>query len=195
MSEKERKERREKDTDRLYRSVGKFVVEFEHVCSALQAGIVFILHRSGLHDQNISQILLAGINADPLRTLFESLVNETQSLSKTDTKILKSTLNRFQRLTEQRNNVVHSVWFIGWGNDSTEDFSEASGIKYHKNKKGADVKTFRQKAEDFNNLIQEAEALTKIFQRMHGCILDGHSFQSNIKISDDGTVSVPDGSE
>ncbi|ODS33581.1 MAG: hypothetical protein SCARUB_01315 [Candidatus Scalindua rubra] len=185
MNEQERRERWKKDTDELYCSIGEFVVKFEHVCHALQTDIVSLLDRAGLHNQSITQILLAGITAEPLRTLFESLVCETQTLNNIERKILKNALNRFQSLTQERNDIVHSIWFIGWGNESSADFSEASGMKFHKNKSGAALKTFNQKAKDFDKLSQEAESLAKIFLRLHGCFVGGLAVGRNFVLSDE----------
>lgn len=194
MNQDERDKKRKKDTDELYRSIGEFIVNFEHVCHAIQLGIVFILKKSGLRDQKISQIILAGMTADPLRTLFESLVGETQELNDNENKILKNILNRFQELTSQRNDIVHSTWFIGWGNEETVDFTNASGMKYHKNKSGSVTKSFSQKAEDFDNLAHEAVLLLKIFLRLHHCFVGDYKIEKNFVISADDVVSVPEDS-
>ncbi len=191
MKEEERQKRRQEDVDDLYRSIGEFVVKFEHVCFAVQTGILFLLDQAGLHNQNISQVLLAGVTADPLRTLFESLVAETQTLNDIELKMVKNALKRFQKLTEERNDIVHSTWFIGWGNENTTDFSNAAGMKYHKNKSGAVVKSFGRKAEDFVKLSQEAESLYKIFMRLQGCFGTGFKVQKNFVLSNNGQVSVP----
>jgi len=193
MNETERKEGWERDTNELYRSIGEFVVKFEHVCSAIQTSIIFLLDRAGLHNQSITQILLAGLTADPLRTLFESLIAETQVLDDIERKIVKVALNRFQKLTEERNDIVHSVWFIGWGNESTTDFSEVTGMKFHKNKGGAVVKSFGRKADDFVKLSEEADLLSKIFLRLHGCFIGGFKVRNNFVLSESGLVSVPSG--
>lgn len=191
MNEVERKDRRKKDTNELYRAIGKFIVKFEHVCFNIQTGITYLLDRAGLRDQNVSQILLAGITAEPLRTLFESLVCQTQTLNAVERKILKNALSRFQVLTEQRNDIVHSMWFIGFGNECEIDFSEAAGTKLHKNKRGTAVKSFRKKADDFDVLTKEAEQLAKIFFQLHACFAADWSVEKNFVVSSDGYVSVP----
>ena len=189
MNEEQRKKRRKKGIDDLYRAIGEFAVKFESVCLSIQTCIVLIFDRAGLRHQKITQILLAGLTADPLRTLFESLVAQTQTLNKKEHKILKNVLNRFQKLTEERNDILHSTWFIGRGNESTTDFSEAAGMKLHKNKSGAVVKSFRKKAEDFHKLSNEAEALAKIFQRLDVFFLYGYAIEKIFVVSNDGHVS------
>lgn len=191
MNESERRERRKNDTDELYREIGEFVVKFEHVGHAIQTGIIFLLDGAGLHNQNVTQILLAGLTAEPLRTLFESLVAETQQLNTNEQVIVKDALNRFQKLTQNRNDIVHSIWFIGWGNEQSTDFTDASGIKFHKDMKGAKVKSFKRKAADFAKLSEEAESLVEIFRQLHGCFVGGFRVEKNFVISTDGHVSVP----
>jgi hypothetical protein len=191
--ESERSDRYKQDTDSLYRAIGEFVVKFEHVCHALQTGIQFMLAHAGLHNQHISQIVLAGMTADPLRTFFESLVGETQHLNEAEKSILKDVLNRFQRLTTERNIIVHSTWFVGWGNESTTDYSEVEGIKFQKNRSGADFQVYRRKADEFDSLSREAEVLAGIFMRLHACFSGGWSVERNFIRSDDGHVSVPPG--
>ncbi|HPD60476.1 MAG TPA: hypothetical protein PKV48_01780 [Thermodesulfobacteriota bacterium] len=193
MDEKERQDRRLKDTAKLYQAIGEFVVKFELACLSVQTCIVFILHNAGLTDQRISQILLAGLTADPLRMLFDSLVAQTQKLNDKERKIIKNALNRFQKLTEERNDIVHSTWFIGYGDRETTDFSKASGMKYHKNGKGAVVKSFRRTAADFSKLSIEAKSLADIFGRLDGCFEGGHSVEKNFVVSRDGFVSAPPG--
>ncbi len=191
MDEGQRMEIWKKDTDEFYRAVGEFVVKFELVCSAIQGCITFILHMAGLQQQNITQVLLAGATAEPLRTLLESLVAETQKLNKNEQKILKNALNRFQTLTSQRNDMIHSTWYVGYGNENTTDFSEASGIKYHKNKDGVATKLLTKKADDFHCLSKEAESLASIFSRLNGCFMLGSSIEKNFVVAANGQVAIP----
>ena len=191
MNEQERRDRWKQDTDALHQAIGEFVVTFESICHAIQTCIIFVLNNAGLTNQRVSQIILAGMTAEPLRTLFESLVGELVLLNDAERRIVKDSLNRFQALAQARNDIVHSTWFIGWGNESTTDFSEASGHKYHKDKSGAVIKSFRRREEDFAALTLEAKALAHIFQRLNGCLTGPFSVEKNFIVSSDGRVSVP----
>lgn len=193
MNDTERKEIWKRDTDEIYRSIGAFVVKFEHVCHAVHVAIVFLLSCAGLQNQRVSQILLSGITAEPLRTLFESLVGEIQQLNDNERKIVKNALNRFQTLTQQRNDIIHSTWFVGWGNEASADFSAVSGVKFHKDQHGAAPKSFKSTAEDFDKLSQEAEVLASIFHRLYGCFVGGFSIENNFVITEGGEVHVPSG--
>jgi len=186
MDEEERLKIRDLQTKELYSNIGEFVVKFEHLCHAMQSAITFMIQTQGLQNQQVSNILLAGYTADPLRTLFESLAGELLSLNDEEKKIIKNILSRIQKITEKRNDVVHSTWFIGWGNETTQDFSEAPGYRLHKNKKGAASKSFKYKAEDFSSFIKESEELCSLVQRFISCIIGGYTIEKNFGINVDG---------
>ena len=177
----------------LYEAIGRFVVEFEQAGHAMQVCIMFILWKAGLHDQRLSQIVLAGITAEPLRALFESLVGQQITLNELEQRMIKNATTRFQDLTSARNNVIHATWYIGWGDGLTDDFSTAAGSKHHKNKDGAAPKSFSLKVEDFAALTTEARALKEIFQRLNFCFLGQASIEKNFVLLENGALSVPPG--
>lgn len=189
MKTEERKQKLDRQTNELYASLGQFTVKFEHVCFAIENCIVAILGHEGLHSQKVARILLAGITADPLRALFQSLYAEINKDQATDeVKIIKDILARFQKLTQDRNNIVHGKWFIGWASEQDTDFSKANGIKLDKNSSGFNPKNFPYTLDDFNNFIKEAEELGKIFQRLHGCIFIQTSVAKNFSMDKTGRV-------
>lgn len=175
----------------LHEAIGRFVVEFEQACHAMQVCITFILDKAGLHDQRLSQIVLAGMTSEPLRALFESLVGQQVVLNDAERKMVKNITTRFKKLTEERNDVIHATWFIGWGGSSTDDFSTASGHKLHKNKGGSSIKSFTFKVEDFALLTQEANSLKEILQRINGCFSFDMSVEKNFVFLESGALSVP----
>jgi len=178
----------EEEINEAYRSIGQFVVKFEQVCYSIIICIKSILENCGLNNQDISHILISGLTAEPLRALLESLVNETLQLNLEEENIFKDLLKRFQNLIKERNIAVHSMWFIGWGNDKTEDFSKAVGFKYHKNKKGSAPIASDKKPEDFDSLSKEADLLFGLFHRLNVCLAFGKSIQNNFSFSEDGKV-------
>jgi len=191
MKSKEKKIIHKSHTDEIYRAIGKFVVEFELICYWIRFGITFILHNEGLHNQNVTQILLARIGAEELRSSFESLVNELYNLNDIEKKIFKNAIKRFQDLITDRNNVVHSTWFVGYGNENSTDFKTTVGHKPDKNKSGVKWKSFSYTAENFHNLTKEANSLANIFQRLQGLLTAGISFDNEFKIDENGEVRVP----
>jgi len=175
---------RDIQTHELYASIGEFIVKFEHVCHAMQTTITFIIHGQGLKNQRVANILLAGYTADPLRTLLESLIGETVDLNNNEKNIIKNIFSRIQKITEKRNDIVHSTWFIGWGNETTQDYTDAPGHKLHKNKQGAALKAFNYKSDNFSEFVEEAEKLSSLVLRLHGCITSGFSIEKNFKVKD-----------
>lgn len=128
----EDKHKIDEQTEDLYAAIGHFAVEFEHVCNYMRQIIMTILCKEGLGNENVMQILLAGLTADPLRSLVSSLISETQELSKNDLTIINKILNPIQDLTKTRNDVLHGTWFIGWAFHKETECRTAPGIKLKK---------------------------------------------------------------
>jgi hypothetical protein len=97
------------EVNELHRAIGEFVVAFEQTCHAMQTCIIGILACAGLRDQQVVQIILAGVTAEPLRAMFESLIGERVQLNEVERGIIKNSVNRFQKLTEERNDIIHST--------------------------------------------------------------------------------------
>lgn len=173
-------------TNELHASIGKFLVNFELVCFNMRTAIIFILYDSGLKNQQLANIMLAGHTAEPLRSILRSLIGETVQLNENEKEIIKNIFARIQKLIESRNNIVHSTWFIGWGNETMRDFSEASGYKLHRDKDGEATKTFKYKKEDFKKLSKEAEILSKLVLRLHVCISSNFSIEKNFDFDKNG---------
>lgn len=157
-------------TEAIYRAIGEFVVKFEIACFSISLCVQAILERSGLRNQQVTSILLAGITAEPLRALIESLSAETGWLTDEEREELKKLLSRFQKLTAERNDVIHGTWLIDFGNYAThqQNFSKAIGLKYHKNKDGSATKLLEKNVEDLKDLIVQAVELRTGFDRLRG---------------------------
>jgi hypothetical protein len=193
MEESERQARRKADVDELHRAIGEFVVAFEHVCHAVTFGMTFLLGNAGLQEQRVTNVLLAGLTAEPLRTLYQSLIGQLVTLNDLERKIVGNIFSRFKSLTEERNDIIHSTWFIGWGDNTTEDFSEASGMKLHKTKDGGSVKNLSKKASDFAALTLQAKELAKLMHRLTPCVAMGKSVERNFVLGAAGQVETPPG--
>ena len=170
-SKEDLEQKRRSQTNELYCEIGRFIVCFELINFTIQHSITMIIDCFGLKKQSITYCLIAGYTARQLIDLFVSLINEIYELSAKDRLIFDHICSRFIKLIEKRNEIIHSTWFIGWGNETTEDYSEASAFRNHKSKKGADLQSFRRKAEDFKSLSTEAESLRMLFMGLETCIL------------------------
>ncbi|MGY2211745.1 hypothetical protein [Pseudomonas pergaminensis] len=171
MTEEQRMQKLKEQSKEIYAAYGEFAVKFEHVCHAVHTAMIFMLHGEGLRNQQVANVLLSGLTADPLRTIFAALVAETQELNPEDKNIISRVLKRFQKLTESRNDIIHGTWFVGYATVDATDFSRVSGLKHHRSKDGASAKSFDFSASDFQKLTQEAEALDEIFKALNGLFL------------------------
>ena len=179
----------EEQTEDLYAALGRFAVEFEHVCNYLRAIIMAILAKEGLSNDKVMQILLADQTAEPLRALVMSLIAETHDLSDTDKKIVSKITSRVQKLTKKRNDVLHGTWFIGWASVGQEQFTDAAGVKVKKDKQGAATKNFNWKVKDFDDLINEAVELWNLLARLNGFISFNFKIENNFVINGNGGIS------
>ena len=175
-------------TTALYAAVGRFAVEFEHVCFTMRCIVMDMLDKSGLRDQRVMNILLAEHTAEPLRSLMAALIAETSQLSKQDRRIVSYVLSGVQELTKDRNDVLHSTWFIGWYTTDSGDFGDAPGVKPKRSGRG-DVsldKTWR--IDQFNALIDKATMLCNHLRKMGACFSGGFKLENNFEFEKDGNL-------
>jgi hypothetical protein len=178
----------EQQTSALYAALGEFAVEFEHVCFAMRCIIMSILHEQGLRNEKVLNILLAEQTAEPLRSLTASLFAETQQFSENDEKIIGSVLSKVQVLTQERNDVLHSTWFIGWYGTANGDFGNAPSIKPKRSKKG-DISLDRTwRIEQFDILTARAKALSDNLRSINTCLSGGYKLHDNFRLGRDGSV-------
>lgn len=189
--EEDLKDKFDQQTKDIYSTIGEFAVQFEHVCHYMKLIIMTILAKEGLTNERVLHVLLADYTAEPLRGLVLSLLNETHNLSQADKKIVEWILNRVQKLTGKRNDVIHGTWFIGWAHYEDTEFKDAPGIKFHKNKKGASTKNFKWQEESFSSLTAEAINLWNLLVRLNGCLAGNFQIEKNFIVSPKGEVQLP----
>jgi|GEM_PF-1220606 len=178
-------------TDDIYRSIGKFSVKFEQIVHSMSVGITMMLSMNGLKNQQLSHIMLAELTAYPTKSIFGSMIAEVGELSDKDKQILNGILKRIQTLIDSRNDIVHSTWFVGWASPKKPIFDEVSGHKLTRGKSGADVKGFKFKSKDFDELSHECELVNELVMRLWGVALYGNSIEKNFVVSVNGEISVP----
>lgn len=186
---KDTKQKYDEQTEDLYAAIGRFAVEFEHVCHRMRVIIMTILGKEGLANDKVMQILLSEQTAEPLRGVVVSLIYETQTLSDTDRKIVHKILKEIQDLTKLRNDVIHGTWFIGWVSSDDTEFTDALGIKFKKDKDGVATKNFSWKKNDFDELTEKAKELTNLLARLSGCISGNYKIENNFLLAADGSLS------
>ena len=163
---------RQEQIDLLYKEIGRYVVEFEMMCHAMQMCITFSMSSHGLRNQQISQAVIAGLTAEPLCALLRSLISETIEIDDDECHAIDYLFRLVKTAIEDRNRIIHSTWHIGWGNSMTTDWSVAKGSKPHKSKKGVCVRNSNMTKEAFseltNDLIYIRKALLLLIDSLVG---------------------------
>lgn len=140
----------------VYENIGRFAVNFEHVCRSMETCIRNILDRQGLENAAVQEILLAGMTADPLLILLQRLVGETIAGTKEEKAVSTRLFRELRTLVEKRNDLLHAKWFlVGMGAKEEEIAVKALGEKLHANKKGTATKNLNLKKEEIEQLIKD----------------------------------------
>jgi len=167
------KEQREVETDKLYAKVGKITVLGEHLNAAMSDCCRQVLEVRGLH-QTYAQTVLVGQNLENMRRTWESLLKLFYAGDADANGMIDHLSNRIDNVIQRRNGTVHRLWYIGWGNDETQSYAEATGISAGRNigKKGTGgVKYTNKDTKDFEQIIDEMEKLSSLVRRFSGCVI------------------------
>jgi hypothetical protein len=170
----------------LYAAIGRFVVEFEHVCRAMEECIVGVPGKDGLETEGLARAPLVGLPAGRLFKSFKAVVTELHKNDPEDMRILENVSKRIGDLIEKRNDVIHRTWFIGW--DHSKDSSKAEGEKFKRTKRGAESQRLEVTVDQFESLSWEAEELSDIVTLVGGCMVEGFPFSMWLMVGQDGTV-------
>ncbi len=102
-------------SNRLSLAIGEFALTFERLCRDLRLGIWSLLDREGLRNAwELTDILVGDLTAKPLQSILRAIIAQTINLTDEDEKILTSLFSRITRVTEERNSILHSAWYIDY---------------------------------------------------------------------------------
>jgi hypothetical protein len=197
--DEERRKKYEEQTDELYAAIGRFSVKFEHVCWAMHSGILSMLELAGLRNQRVGQAVLAGLTAEPLKTMFRAVLAECckDRLDDAEQKIIADVMKRVGSLIESRNDIIHRTWFVGWAPESQKDFSTVIGANDRNTARGIEIRSLSWNQADFDRLSEEADEMTKLVNRLWGTefanTIKGSKFTDTFIRDVDGTVRVRPG--
>jgi len=159
MESEDRQQKIEIQTAELYQAIGKCTVKFEHVTASMRNAVTFLLHKGGLRNQRLAQVLLSDLTAYPLKSIFQAMVPESNKLATEEMKICDNIFSRTQKLIQRRNNIIHSTWYVGWASPHDTDFSEVGGGKPERGKRGVLHKSFKYTAADFESFANECDEI------------------------------------
>lgn len=180
------KEEHEAQTEKLYAKVGKIAVLGEHLNFAMLQCCRQVLEVKSL-PQYYAQTVLVGQNLENMRRTWESLMKVFYAGDTDAIAMIDHLSNRLDNVIRRRNDTVHRLWFIGWGNEATESYATADSIKAVRDigKKGAGgVKHTDKDTKDFEDIIEEIKKLTSLLWRFSGCV-------GMIVFHPDGSVGKP----
>lgn len=156
----------------LYAELGRFVVSFEELVSAMRQ--VISLHVGNvpapfnLKQQQVANIFTSDLTADPLARVFRSMLLLTledynkQEQRQDIEKLLSNLCSRIDKINRARNIFLHGTWFINYASEEQEDFSRARGIKSTNTAKGLRIDHLDHTVESFSEYIDECVTLREL---------------------------------
>lgn len=126
--------------DKVFREYGFFIFVFERICNDIRISIREVCFPElNLTNANISEILLSGLTAEPLKDKLLSVYIERFHNRKVEYELLNQILNHFSRIISIRNNIVHGLTYVGWNNQNGEIEYDKIQLSHSKlNKYGLD---------------------------------------------------------
>ena len=101
-----------------YECIGSFIMKFEAMQESIRYFLKKMIHRNGLKDLALFEILVSDATAFPLLNYFKATVNHLFEDQLKDTDVLKhfnEICGEIERAMGQRNNIAHGYWyFVGW---------------------------------------------------------------------------------
>lgn len=158
----------EKNAERKYGVIGKFVVKFELLIHTLRVDIAALFQSNGLQKGSLVYCLVGhpAVTARPLIGMYTSTVASLHPDPELQ-RALRWIESEGSALVEARNDIVHGTWHF----DPNLVFSDPnkteklSGVKYQPNIKGLGQKPLPDTVEQFNKLCERVDHLR--------CIVNG----------------------
>jgi hypothetical protein len=145
----------------------------EHLSFAMNRCCSQVLEVKGL-PQNYAQTVLIGLNLENMRRMWEPLLKLHYSGDAAAIGMIDHLSARIDNIIRRRNDTVHRLWFIGWGNEETESYEVAGSIKGTRPlgaKAQGGIKYTDRDTKDFDEIVGEIERLTSLVQRFGACVV------------------------
>jgi hypothetical protein len=162
-----------KSEEEFHQSLGQFCADFELVCHSMEVCIRAILHKNGLVNSDIQEILLSGSTAEPLAKLLQSLTNQTLPMDDNKRAIFNKVFKKIRDLTEHRNSLIHAKWFTyGKGLPEEEEEVVSVGQRLYANKQGASTQQIVVDQDKLNELLKECRDGAIMVSLLTRCVQD-----------------------
>lgn len=193
MLDEQKKAKLEAQTREIYEAIGRFCVEYENMVHALQLGTEIMLQLKGLSEQKLVKAVTADLTAEPLRRMWHSTMLACVSTTDFDTKVLSNISSRANKLIALRNDTLHRLWFVGYANESMEDFSTAYTIKHKNSARGVEDRSRDQTAEELRASTQLVIEVTVLIHRVNGSAVLGSPLVKNFAMEGGRAVVLSGG--
>lgn len=135
MTEPSRETVRLAQVNEIYQALGQFLVEFSRMVNAMESQLYFAVGG----DQQLLMAITVELTAYPLAQAWRSVMTKATDLSDDDRKALSGLRAEIDDLIALRNDWMHGTWFVGYGNETTTDWSEATLFRFKNTKEGVAV--------------------------------------------------------
>lgn len=188
--ETEQAAKRDDQIQSIYAAIGRFVVEYENAVYALRVLAWFALDLINKPlGQRLAQIATAELSNRALRDATLAAVLERYKPDVVDADLIERVFKRLERLEQgHRNPIVHSTWFIGYGNESTTDWDSASQMRMSVRNGELRIGRDRKAAADFEAAVSEAQEVGKMLWYVHGCLTIGVPVARKLHLDPQGQV-------
>ncbi len=132
MTEPSRETGRLAQMNEIYQALGQFLVEFSRMVSAMESDLYFAVGGN----QHLFWSVTAELTADPLARAWRSIMAQSTDLTEDDRKVLSGICGEITDLITLRNDWSHGTWYVGYGNESTDDWSRAALQRFKNSSKG-----------------------------------------------------------
>jgi hypothetical protein len=176
-----REQRRRRQVEEIHAALGRYVEAFELVVHWIRGGCVILISQKP-QQQRLMNVVFnhRSMTAEPLFQIYRALVGEI--VNDQDTKfgneerkailgVLQQIGREFQSAVQKRNDFLHGTWFIGWGNEKSEDWSSIGFMRLKSTNDGLASIQGPKSAKDIDILTKDCKQLADFFSRLHSCIL------------------------
>jgi len=183
-------EKREQQMQIQYALIGEFVVAFELLCNMMRAMIGIRCSVNAANQANISALTIELTAFPPLKAYQAVMVTHPKqdAFSKS---LFDKLYNQIRDLIEKRNTIVHGTTYIGWGNESTTDWSNGHTVRSTLSKQGVSTSVQATNEAAIQPLIQECRTLYDLVLGLSGTLFSQHmDFAKNYKIENGRVVRI-----
>ncbi len=173
----------------LYRSIGRFIVQFEWLCDGLRQAICELVWDDPGSHPTLVRIVLGEAQPGALLIRFQSILAHISGIDHVDRPIIDDVCKRIDRLIQERNSVVHGLWFTEL--QLPDRSAIASKIKY--TPKGLKGVNWKRTPEEIEQLADEAAVVNRLVGHIRSAQSSGVPLSGWLIWDDDGAVRFPPG--